>query len=113
MGCIKCGRDVVSEQVFCPDCLAEMEKYPVQPGTVVQLPNRKPASAVKKHTKKRSIPPEEQIKVLTKRCRVLFLLLILVTAIALALVHPAVMHLMEDRFKIGQNYTTVTPTETD
>ena len=114
MGCMKCGRETVSEQVFCPDCLAEMEKYPVRPGTVVQLPpSRKTAAAVKKHPKKRVIPPEEHVKTLAKRCRVLTIALLVVTAIALALAVPAVEHLMEDRFKIGQNYTTVTPTEAD
>lgn len=112
MSCMKCGRETVSEQVFCLDCLAEMEKYPVRPGTVVQLPLRKASPAVKKQpSKKRSVPLEEQVKVLKKRCRMLLMLLILVAAIAAALVAPAVEHLMEDHFKIGQNYTTVTATE--
>ena len=112
MGCIKCGRDTVSDQVFCPDCLLEMQKYPVRPGTVVQLPVRKNSSSSKKQqSKKRTVPPEEQVKVLKKRCRVLFLLLIAVTLIAAALAFPAVEHMTENHFKIGQNYTTVTATE--
>ena len=111
MGCIKCGRDTVSEQVFCPDCLAEMEKYPVRPGTVVQLPSRKNTSSVKKPQKKRTVPAEEQLKVLKKRYRNTVILLIVVTAIAVLLAFPAAEHLMEGRFKIGQNYTTITPTE--
>ena len=102
----------MSEQVFCTDCLLEMEKYPVRPGTVVQLPVRKATAAVKKtQTKKRTAPPEEQVKVLKKRCRTLFCLLILVTAIAAALAFPAVEHYMETHHKIGQNYTTVIATE--
>ena len=108
MGCIKCGRDTVSEQVFCPDCLEEMKKYPVRPGTVVQLPNRKTTSSTKKHTKKRGISPEEQVKVLTKRCRTLFILLLVAIAVAILLAIPAAEHLTEGHFKIGQNYTTVT-----
>lgn len=111
MGCIKCGRDTVSEQVFCPDCLAEMEKYPVRPGTVVQLPVRKTSSAPKKQqAKKRSVPLEEQVRVLRRRCRILVLLLILMTAIAAAMAVPTVEHLMENHFKIGQNYSTITTT---
>lgn len=91
-----------------------MEKYPVRPGTVVQLPVRKAPSAAKKQPlKKRTVPLEEQLKVLKKRCRTLILLLILVTAIAVALAIPAVEHFMETHHKIGQNYTTVTPTETN
>ena len=113
MNCMKCGRETVSEQVFCPDCLAEMEKYPVRPGTVVQLPIRKTTAAVKKQPKKRMVSPEEQVKQLKKICRILAVLLVLVTAAAIALAIPAAEHLMEDHFKIGQNYTTVIPTEAD
>lgn len=111
MGCLKCGRDTISEQVFCPDCLAEMQKYPVRPGTVVQLPSRKHSSAVKKVMKRRTVPLDDQVKILKKRVRTLTLLLIVATAIAIAMSVPAVEHLMENHFKIGQNYTTVTATE--
>ena len=112
MGCMKCGRDTISEQVFCPDCLVEMEKYPVRPGTVVQLPSRRSAAAVKKQqTKKRAIPLEDQVKLLKKRCRILLLLLILMTALAAAMAVPTVNHLTENHFKIGQNYNTVIPTD--
>lgn len=109
MGCLKCGRETVSEQVFCPDCLLEMQKYPVRPGTVVQLPVRKNSTSGKKQPgKKRSVPLEDQVKVLKKRCRILILLLIAVLVIAIALAFPAVTHMKESHFKIGQNYTTVT-----
>ena len=111
MGCIKCGRETVSEQVFCPECSAEMEKYPVRPGTVVQLPNRKNITSTKRHTKKRSTPLEEQVKTLTKRCRTLTILLIVAVLVAIALAIPAAEHLTEGHFKIGQNYTTVTHEE--
>ena len=112
LGCIKCGRNTVSEQVFCPDCLAEMKKYPVRPGTVVQLPSRKASTSGKKQpSKKRVAPLEEQVKALKKRCRTLFLLLILFAAISVALAFPAMKYLFESNRKIGQNYTTVIPTE--
>ena len=107
MGCLKCGRDTISEQVFCVDCQLEMEKYPVLPGTVVRIPEHKTASSSRKQPKKRTIPPEEQVKTLKKRCRLLLILLIAVTAIAAALAIPAVEHLTEGNHKIGQNYTTV------
>ena len=106
---MKCGRETISEQVFCPDCLEEMAKYPVRPDTLVQLPSRSAgAPAKKQQPKKRTIPLEDQVRVLKKRCRVLFLLLIAVTAIAVTLAIPAVEHLMENHLKIGQNYSTVT-----
>ena len=111
MGCLKCGRETLSGQVFCADCQLEMKKYPVRPGTVVQLPIRKNGSAVKKTLKRRMVPLDEQVRHLKKWVRTLTILLILVTAIAAALAVPAVNHLMEDHFKIGQNYNTVIPTE--
>ena len=107
MGCLKCGRDTISDQVFCVDCQVEMQKYPVLPGTQLILPERKAVSPVKKQPKKRTIPPEEQVRILKKRCRKLMILLLIVTAIAAALAVPAVKHLTEDNHKIGQNYTTV------
>lgn len=38
MSCLRCGRDTEENQVFCRLCLKEMEKYPVKPGTAVQIP---------------------------------------------------------------------------
>lgn len=111
MSCLKCGRNTQANEVFCNSCLQEMEKYPVRPDIEVKLPERKAISSQKKQTKKRSVAPEEQIKVLKKRCRTLFLLLIFFILLATALAFPAVEHLMEDNFKIGQNYSTVTGTE--
>ena len=114
LGCIKCGRDTVSDQVFCPDCLAEMKKYPVRPGTVVQLPSRKAAPTGKKQqSKKRVIPLEDQVKTLKKRCWTFFILMILFAALSAALAFPAAEHIWGNNRKIGQNYTTVIPTEAD
>ena len=40
MYCMKCGKEVKENQVFCDACLVIMEKYPVKPGTHIQLPHR-------------------------------------------------------------------------
>ena len=48
MHCLKCGRKTEDPHVFCPDCLIEMEKYPVMPGTVVRLPQHHSAPVDKK-----------------------------------------------------------------
>lgn len=111
MGCLKCGRDTDSGAVFCESCLGEMEKYPVRPDIEVKLPERKQAPVQKKQSKKRTVSPEDQIKTLKKRCRTLLLLLISVTLLAAALAVPAVEYLMDDHFKIGQNYSTVTDSD--
>ena len=111
MGCLKCGRNTQPNEVFCNSCLREMEKYPVRPDIEVKLPERKSSSGQKKQSKTRTVHQEEQIRILKKRCWTLFLLLIFFILLATALAFPAVEHLMEDNFKIGQNYSTVTGTE--
>ena len=64
MDCMKCGRETEHENVFCPDCLTEMEKYPVRPDTVVLLPRRRESSIIKKVPKRHTITAEEQITLL-------------------------------------------------
>ena len=62
MPCIKCGRKLEEGQAFCPQCLAEMDQYPIKPGTPVQLPQHSQISPAKPRQKKREIKPEEQIQ---------------------------------------------------
>lgn len=65
MACLKCGKEVSAGQVFCDECLLDMDKYPVKPGTPVLLPNRPAAPVVHKHRlHKRQRKPEEQVSVL-------------------------------------------------
>ena len=47
MNCMKCGREISDDNVFCTDCLLEMEKYPVDSGVVVLLPRRRESSIQK------------------------------------------------------------------
>lgn len=108
--CIKCGRETISEQVFCPDCQVEMQRYPVRPGTVVQLPPRQETSNVKKVSRKKTISLEEQVESLKKQVRTLWLSLILVSILAASLSVPTYQHWKEGQKKIGQNYTAVVAT---
>ena len=110
MNCMKCGRETPAEQVFCEECLLEMEKYPVKPGTVVFLPTRKDHTVLKKPTKKRIVSLEEQVRILKKRVRVLITVLLLCVILILAMLYPTVQYLREDHFKLGQNYTSITVT---
>ena len=107
MNCMKCGREIPSEDVFCSDCLADMEKYPVKPGVVVQIPTRPAAPAVKK-TVKRILSPEEQVKYLRKQVRRLWGALILSLLLTAAAVGLAVYGLQEGeiQFLPGQNYSS-------
>lgn len=114
MNCMKCGREVAAGQVFCEACLTEMEKYPVRPGTVIQLPRRREESAVKKPYARRKTPPtlEEQVKHLRKVCRVLFGLLLIALVLIVVLAFPGVKELAggKSQFLPGQNYSSVVDT---
>ena len=110
MNCLKCGRETASEQIFCLDCLAEMEKYPVKPGTVVQLPQRKESPALRR-PKRRSLTSEEQIRQLQRRIRTLALLLFLSILVIVALLIPTIEHLTEKHYLPGQNYSSMTPAQ--
>lgn len=112
MNCLKCGREVPGEQVFCENCLLEMEKYPVKPGTVVQLPRHRDNAGLKKSPKRRAVPLEEQVKLLRKRLWTQTILLLLALVVILVLAIPAAQYLMEDHFLPGQNYSTIIVTTT-
>ena len=100
MHCMKCGRKVENSRSFCPDCMEEMEKYPVKPGTVVKLPDHPVEAPVKK--RKRIPKPEEVISALRRSRRRLLLLLIL-SLMGLLAVSLFALYLLEK-----QNFAGVT-----
>ena len=113
MNCMKCGQEIDEGQVFCASCLEEMGKYPVKPGTVVQLPRQKPVPVAKKvYTKRRQAPTAEELLVKQKRrFRMLLLAWLLTLALLIALAFPTIRDLlMEEKLLPGQNYTTITST---
>ena len=111
MGCMKCGRDLEPGQVFCQDCLADMAKYPVKPGTVVTLPRRQ-EETVKRAPRKKTLPLDEQVRRLRKRNRNL-LLIVVVLALLLGIVSFFFVReiLEEDHYRPGQNYSSMDGTE--
>ena len=109
MNCIKCGKETVGEDVFCADCLAEMGRYPVQPGTVVLLPRRRESTAQKKAVKRRTVSPEEQVLVLRKWVIILALLLVACICAIMLMFEPTMHYIRDEHFEIGQNYSSVAP----
>lgn len=107
MSCMRCGRDVISNQVFCTDCLQIMERYPVSPNTPVILPKHPQKPIHKKPVRKKTISLEDQIFVLKHRIRLLTVLVIAFAILTALLVYPAVRYLTEDHFLPGQNYTSI------
>lgn len=110
MNCLKCGRETPAEQVFCEECLLEMEKYPVKPGTVVLLPRNRDPVLQKKILKRRAVSIEEQLKSARKRIKTLSVAFLLVLILALLMIYPSALYLKSRQQKIGQNYTAITST---
>lgn len=112
MNCMKCGRKTQADQVFCQECLAEMEKYPVKPGTVVLLPKRQANPGTKRPVaRKRFSKPEEQITYLKKRNRWL-VRAVVILAFAFVAVSAVALYFMDKQdvpTYIGRNYSTVSP----
>lgn len=98
MRCLKCGRDIGDEQVFCEECQNNMVQYPVKPGTPIQLPHRQAAPITKKKQprRKKTLKPEEQILKLRHSIRLLTLALI-GALIAFVLAALATLYLLEQR----------------
>lgn len=67
MQCLKCGREIGEDRVFCTDCLLVMEANPVKPGTPVVLPRRE--NQPRRTTKRAQLKPEETIAALQKTIR--------------------------------------------
>lgn len=114
MWCLKCGKDTKDEQVFCPQCLAGMEKYPVRPDVHIQLPNHNARGAAKRNVKKkRTLSPEETVDILRARNRrlmvIILALVLLLGAAAFMLTHGDEAPDIIDN--LGKNYTVKTPNE--
>lgn len=113
MRCLKCNRETEDNQVFCNECLEQMKKEPIKPGTPITLPKRPPAKP--RVSTRPKIRPEEQIEALETKIShlhrwitALVTILLIVSAIFLYFLSN---HDVD--FGIGQNYspmTTIAPT---
>lgn len=110
MNCMKCGREIEPGNVFCEECLADMEKYPVKPDTAVQLPRRQESAFGKKpRTRRRPAPaPEEQVKHLKRRVRLLAFFLAVALILLAVFGYFGISYLLEDDGpQPGQNYSAI------
>ena len=111
MRCLKCGREIGDQQVFCEACLTDMEKHPVKANAVVQLPVRTEAPAPKKKPRRRRETKAEDLvrhQKLVIRCLCAALA---VSIAAFALTAAMLLQLMDRQDtipNIGQNYGTAT-----
>lgn len=108
MQCMKCGRDTEDNAVFCPECLGVMGRYPVKPGTIVQLPVRP--------RRERAIPmkkdkPEDTISRLQNRIHRLNMAVSVLVVCLMVSIGLLIWQFSTDDPKgpsIGQNYSTET-----
>ena len=84
MYCLKCGNETQGEKIFCEDCLLLAQRYPIKPGTPIQLPRQDQPK--KNLSQKRTTSTEEQVDALRKTLFYTRVLLFLMTvALAMAL----------------------------
>jgi hypothetical protein len=107
MYCLKCGKGTQEEHVFCDSCLEVMDRYPIKPGTPVQLPHRDSSTAPKKTSRRRTYSQDELILQLRVTVRVLAVCLL---ATLLLLGYFIWRDLQPKKIEapskeIGQNYT--------
>lgn len=115
MNCIKCGTETKEPQVFCDRCLADMERYPVKPNITVSLPARPVEPPAKRKSRRpRYIKPEEQIRHLRVKTRLLTVALAaaLIAFSLTALLLLKVLDVQEDTYGPGQNYDTISTDNT-
>lgn len=107
MNCMKCGKDTVEGQAFCPECQKEMARHPVNPNTPVILPKRVQTASPKKVSRKKAIPPEEQVLLLKKRVRTLSILLVSLFLLGSGLIYGIFQYYQRILPAPGQNYTSI------
>lgn len=108
--CLKCGKKVEEQSVFCSECLAIMEQYPINPGTVVHLPRRQ---TIPENNQRTDFEEPTQAEQLDHQRKLIRWLTTIVAGLSLLLVITAVMLIRTlDKAQslpmIGRNYTTST-----
>ena len=105
MYCMKCGREVDGEHVFCPDCLGQMEQEPVAMNAAFKIPRQPPRNT---RPRRPVVYLEEEVKRLDRsngRLRAWVIVLTMSTVLLLmAIYHKEVVQVVED---LGKNYSIV------
>ena len=114
MNCIKCGVTIADSQVFCPQCLEVMEKYPVKPNVQVTIPVRPPTPTTRKRSRrfKGSIHDEQMRRMRIKlRITQFFLIFVLLAFTVLAGILLKFISDSDIMPNPGQNYSTLPSTD--
>ena len=90
MNCLKCGVEVANNQCFCDDCMTDMQRHPVQPGTPLILPKRDKLPPAKRSYRK--IRKPEDVILAQRRVIGLLLAVIIILAGVLAFAVVSMLH---------------------
>lgn len=107
MNCLKCGREIEENQVFCEECLDEAKEYPINPNTAIYLPKQMEQEPVKKQPRRRPVSQDEQLRQAKGRIRRLWVVVVVLVLLLAALSYPAYRYFTQDHPLVGQNYTPV------
>ena len=111
MLCLKCGKKTEEAQVFCAECLEAATKYPVKPGTAVQLLAREQRAMEKKQPQRHR--EDSTAELLAQQQRTIRWLFAVIAVLSVLLLFTAgmLLRLMDKDTStnaIGKNYTTAT-----
>lgn len=113
MNCIKCGREIALGQVFCKECLTDMEKHPIKPGTPVPLFDPNPVTTIKRPTNTRKQKKAEEQIVSLKKWIVSLILALFAVVLGFSIVTAILVHRLQDTQRetpAGQNYSSLDTT---
>lgn len=110
MQCLRCGRETEEGHVFCFTCEALMTKHPVNPNTVVTIPER--SLRVRSANPRKPAHPEEDTEGLHRTIMQLRLwVCMLMAALMLCVAVLTWQELTRDTGPaIGQNYSSIIDT---
>ena len=110
MNCMKCGREITLGQVFCKECLTDMEAYPIAPGTPVPMFDVHVATAPKRTAPPRKQKkPEEQVVGLKRWVTALSVILMAVV-LGFSMITAILLHRLEEQEtnpSNDQNYSSL------
>ena len=106
--CLKCGREC--DQTFCQSCREEMDRYPVRPGTIIQLPKDRTAAYQRSGQNwHASVSMDDRLE--AQRLTIRRLTRVVVGLAALVLILSLVISRLLSGYTqppVGQNYSAVT-----
>lgn len=111
--CMKCGREIALGQVFCKECLADMEQYPIKPGTPVPQFDLTPVVPVKRPVTPRKQKKPEELVVDLKKWIIGLGVSLLAVILGFSIVTAILVHRLEtseDKVPAGQNYSSLDTT---